>query len=231
MIRGRIERAQAAALIIVGLTVTVLGAMAAIQLNGGPMTLPLSESYNEAAEHAVATDPARARALSVEALGLRPVDAESWLRLARLEAGGSKALSASARSALDHSYSVGPYSSSVLESRVEFAFDHWLEIGPDLQGQAISEVKAAWPIEQQRTRLLEVVSRVDNVAGSISLSSLLLELKLSEGLQKSAGLGQGSPAHANRRPGGRDSNQAPDVVSRHSDLAKPDATIQSATYA
>jgi hypothetical protein len=163
-----------------GLFVATMAGLAALQLGDGPMVLPLSQSDDGAAERTVVSDPARARVLTERALALRPVDAEAWLRLAQIEAARTKALKPAARLALSRSYDVGPYASAVLESRVRFAYEHWRELGADLQGQAISEVKAAWPVAPQKQRLLTTARRVDDPVGGVALSGLLLTLRLTD---------------------------------------------------
>ena len=189
------------ALIILGLLVAMLGAAASIQLAGGPMMLPLSQTYDDLAERAVAADPARARVLTNRALAVRPVAAEAWLRLARLDSPAlSRPLGEAARLALSRSYAVGPYASGVLETRVQFAYDHWRELGQDLQSETISEVKAAWPVAQQKERLLATAGRVNDPLGALALSSLLLNLKLTEGVDPAPPRAPtGEPGGGNRR--------------------------------
>jgi hypothetical protein len=169
------------------------------------MMLPLSQTYDDLAERAVAADPARARVLTNKALAVRPVAAEAWLRLARLDSpASSRPLGDAARLALGRSYAVGPYASGVLETRVQFAYDHWRELGQDLQAQTISEVRAAWSVPWQRGRLLATANRVTDSVGGLTLSSQLLSLKLADDIDAGAnraahdsgGMAGGSGGHA-----------------------------------
>ena len=152
--------------------------MASVTLGGGPRLLPLAQAYDQAADKAAT--PQLSRSLSHSALLARPVDVDAWVRLAATAAAtpGKSGLNADALQALDRSYAVGPYSSQVLDNRLRFAYDHWGALTPDLQAQAISEVKAAWQVYPQKHRLLAVAGRVKDPAGGLALSGLLLTLKL-----------------------------------------------------
>jgi hypothetical protein len=180
--------AVGAGLVALGLSVAALAGLTSFQLAGGQLLIPLSQSLDQTAEGLLNADPSRARDMTAAALALRPVDAEAWLRLARLEEAAHplSVLSPEARFALARSYAAGPYASGLLESRVQFAFDHWSGLGGDLQAQTTSEVKAAWPVAPQHQRLLAVASRVKDPTGALALSGLLFSLRLSQDLDAAA---------------------------------------------
>ena len=167
-----------AATVIFALGTAVLAGLASVSLGGGQRLLPLVQAYDQAAEKAAT--PALSRSLSQSALAIRPVDVAAWVRLARTTSAspGNSQLNPAALLALDHSYAVGPYASQVLDGRIGFAYDHWRALSPDLQAQAISEVKAAWPVAPQHERLLATAGRIHDSAGALALSGLLLTLKL-----------------------------------------------------
>jgi hypothetical protein len=178
---------------ISSLTIAGLAAMACVTLSGGPRLLPLAEAFDHAAENTA--DPVQASQLTKQALALRPVDVVAWVRLAGLQTKPMPTdLSPAALQALERSYAVGPYASQVLGSRLQLVLDHWSALGPDLQAQASSEVRAAWPVYPQKQRLLGLAGRLKNQDGALALTDLLLTLKLQDDADTAARRAAGAPA-------------------------------------
>ena len=166
-----------------GFAVAVLAELMSFQLGAGaaaPAVMPLAQTYDLRAAQALASDRADARALTLKSLAIRPVNARAWLRLAQIDGDHPATFGDAARQSLSRSYETGPYDAHLLRERIRFAFDHWNQLGGDLQSQVNSEIDVAWPSADTRAELVAAAAGVNEPMGRLTLSTRLFTLKLKE---------------------------------------------------
>ena len=139
----RLKIMAATALAAVGLG----GALsAALAVSVPTQTIPLASglgAVREARADVAAREVGRsdsALSLNRAVLTVAPMSTPAWLRIAYLQTREGAAPNASTLDALERSYSVAPFGPDATLWRLRFIFDHWSQVTPSLQRQALAEL-------------------------------------------------------------------------------------------
>jgi|GEM_PF-436637 len=177
-----------------GFAAAALAAVCAIEIGGAasaasarPLNLlPTPASYDAQAARALERgEAARARALSLKALALRPVDGRAWLTVAAVDARAAGRLTPAAAQALQRAYDVAPYDPELLRDRVALAYQHWEELPADLRDQVRSEIAAGWGLPLQTGALMAATGRVTDPRGRLALAMELFRLRVADAAARS----------------------------------------------
>jgi hypothetical protein len=116
------------------------------------------------APDAAAIEEARSRSQAI--LRSRPADAAALGRLAALEAASTAGLSQAALNYLVRSYEVAPLGPDVSPWRMQFAFDHWSELPPELRQKVMIELGALFP--RHGWALRDMPNRISDPSGRLA---------------------------------------------------------------
>lgn len=105
-----------------------------------------------------------------------PADSASSLRLTYLD-GLSGAPTREGVVALRHSYALEPLGPDATRWRLEFIFNHWSALPPDVRASAEAELGAAFP--RHGWALRDLPSRVTNPSGRLAAQMMLLKMRAS----------------------------------------------------
>lgn len=130
---------------VLGLLTVVAGVAFAVPLTWPgdwaaeqPRLAAVSEARAIRAATAASIDLAETRTQTLAVLAERPLDSVAWARLAWIAAEEDDI--EGARDALDRSYVAAPYGPEVTAWRLQFAFDLWGRLTPDLRRQVLAEL-------------------------------------------------------------------------------------------
>jgi len=143
--RYRMKVIAATALAAVGLGGALLAALA---VTLPTRTIPFASglgAVREARADVAARDIAQsdsAPSLNTAVLRVTPMSTPAWLRVAYLQTRGGAAPDATTLDALERSYTVAPFGPDASLWRLRFVFDHWSQVTPSLQRQALAELDA-----------------------------------------------------------------------------------------
>lgn len=158
---------------------------------------PLAFVHDRRAADLLAASPTRANLAAADAeswtaLSQAPADDVAWLHLLQADIARHGRLSPAGMTRLQRSYDVAPFGPDVSLWRIEFAFQNWDVLTPDLRKQVLDEVDTE--AVSHINELSETPARVTNPAGRFALSLKISLLKTE--LRTAAASGSPRPRQA-----------------------------------
>lgn len=130
---------------LMGVTLAT-GVAMAIGAGSPTVALPVLADFGVGAEPradlaAALTDTPLADALTANraALDAAPMSAAPWLRIAYLRSRNGEPLDGPALDAIERSYTVSPYGPDVTPWRLNFLYEHWAQLTPQIRAEVTAE--------------------------------------------------------------------------------------------
>lgn len=146
MLRDR--RLRLAGCVALGVATLFFGLAFALPLSrpgdwslGWPRLPAVSEARAIGAAAAASPDLAAVERHSRATLAEKPLDAAAWARVAWVA--DQRGRQEEMLDALDRSYAASPYGPEITAWRLQFAFDRWRDMSPELRRQVLAELRVA----------------------------------------------------------------------------------------
>ncbi len=137
--------------------------------------LPITEVYEARADQSLAVSGGKPNWALAEQetwreLRVAPTRTLPWMRLAYIDAsshGGR--LTADGLGDVQHSYTFSPYDRDIGVWRLEFLYDHWDELNPDIRKAALEETAGLWGLPSRQAQIRQFPVQVSNAAGRLAV--------------------------------------------------------------